>query len=283
MAALTDQMTEAFPELERVKEFFPLGVGEPQTLTPAQVQYFNEKGYLCPLDVFDSEEIKAHRAYFDRILEEAAAKGWNSYSINGWQDRLRSLWDLCHEDRVLDYVQDLLGEDLICWATHYFCKMPHDGKTVAWHQDASYWPLTPSKTVTVWLAIDDADVENGAMQVFPGTHLQGQIAFSRSERSENNVLNQTVRNVERFGVDPVSLEMKAGQISLHTDWVLHGSQPNASDRRRCGLTMRFVSPDVKALKTWEKHGIHCRGKDTYGHWPALDRPESDEIPERKSG
>ena len=42
--------------------------------------------------------------------------------------------------------------------------MPHDGKAVAWHQDASYWPLSPSKTVTVWLAIDDADVDNAVDQ-----------------------------------------------------------------------------------------------------------------------
>jgi len=283
MAAPADQLTEAFPDLERIKEFFPLGEAEPQTLTPAQVQHFNEQGYICPLDVFDVEEIAVHRAYFDRILAEAAAKGWNSYSINGWHARLRALWDLCCEKRILDYVQDLLGENLICWGTHYFCKLPHDGKTVAWHQDASYWPLSPSKTVTVWLAIDDADRENGAMQVLPGTHLHGQIAFSRSERSENNVLNQTVRNVERFGIEPVSLEMKAGQISLHTDWVLHGSQPNTSPRRRCGLTMRFVAPDVEAFANWNQHGIHCRGQDTYGHCPALTRPESDEIPERRSG
>ena len=50
--------------------------------------------------------------------------------------------------------------------------MPGDGKTVSWHQDASYWPLTPSKSVTLWLAIDDADTENAAMRVIPGSHTQ---------------------------------------------------------------------------------------------------------------
>ena len=54
---------------------------------------------------------------------------------------------------------------MIAWGSHFFCKMPGDGKRVSWHQDASYWPLTPSKAVTVWLAIDDADAENACMRL----------------------------------------------------------------------------------------------------------------------
>ena len=280
MAATQDSILEAFPDLDRVKRFFPLGVDNPATLTGEQVARFNREGFLSPLDVFSDEEIRVHRDFFDRCLAEAAARGWNSYSINGWHARLRTLWDLVCEPRILDYVQDLLGEDLICWGTHYFCKMPGDGKAVAWHQDASYWPLTPSKTVTVWLAIDDATVANGAMQVVPTTHLQGQIAYSESDAAENNVLNQTVHDVDRFGVEPVPLVMRAGQMSLHTDWLLHGSEPNNSPHRRCGLTMRFVSPDVEAKKGWNRQGILCRGEDRYGHWPQVPRPENDDIPDR---
>jgi len=52
------------------------------------------------------------------------------------------------------------GPDVIAWGSHFFCKQPHDPRKVAWHQDASYWPLTPARTVTVWLAIDDADIAN---------------------------------------------------------------------------------------------------------------------------
>ena len=46
-------------------------------------------------------------------------------------------------------VEDIVGPNIIAWGTHFFCKMPNDPKVVPWHQDASYWPLTPSKTVTV--------------------------------------------------------------------------------------------------------------------------------------
>ena len=255
---------------------------EPQRLSQQQIDQYNEKGFIFPLDVFSDDEAATHRAVFDELLDAATASGGNSYSINGWHKTCRSVHDLVTEPRILDYVQDLIGEDLICWGTHYFCKMPGESKRVSWHQDASYWPLTPSQTVTVWLAIDDADVENGAMQVVPGSHQHGQIDFASSADDENNVLNQTVQDALVYGEAPVALAMKAGQISLHTDLLLHGSDPNRSVRRRCGLTMRFVPPVVRALNGWNGNAVICRGTDDSGHWTHYPRPDGDELPQAKT-
>ena len=213
--------SNAYPELDRDLRFHPVGNSHLQKLSQQQIDQYNKKGFIFPLDVFSDDEAATHRAIFDELLVAAAASGGNSYSINGWHKNCRSVHDLVTAPRILDYVQDLIGEDLICWGTHYFCKMPGESKRVSWHQDASYWPLTPSKTVTVWLAIDDADEENGAMQVIPGSHRHGQIDFARSADDENNVLNQTVQDALDYGETPVALAMKAGQISLHTDLLLH--------------------------------------------------------------
>lgn len=272
--------TDAYPDLNRDRQFFPLGVENPATLSHQQIDHFNQQGYIFPLDVFSPTESAAHHAYFDDLLARASTQGWNSYAINGWHKHCAGIYDLIRESRILDYVQDLLGENLVCWGTHYFSKMPGDGKRVSWHQDASYWPLSPSKTVTVWLAIDDADLANGAMQIIPGSHRHAQVAYETSAADENNVLNQTVSNAEDYGEPPVAMELKAGQMSLHTDWALHGSEPNNSDRRRCGLTMRFVSPDVRALKGWNANSVICRGGDSSGHWVDNPRPDGDHIPER---
>ena len=150
--------------------------------------------------------------------------------------------------------------------------MPKDGKLVSWHQDASYWPLTPSKTVTVWLAIDDADEKNGAMKFIPRSHLHAQLEFEDSVSDDNNVLYQKVTEAEKFGDPPVSVILKAGQISLHSDWLLHGSGYNNSFKRRCGLTMRFASSEVKAYLGWNKNSIICKGTDKSGHWNNIPRP-----------
>ena len=119
--------------------------------------------------------------------------------------------------------------------SHLFAKLPGDPKRVSWHQDASYWPLTPSRVVSAWPAIDDVDVDNSAMQVIGGSHHHAQLTFRDSTATENNVLSQTVDSAADYGDAPVALEMRAGQISLHSDWILHGSEPNGSNRRRCGL------------------------------------------------
>lgn len=271
---------DAMPDLGRDLSFYPTDNPSPATLTSDQVRQYNERGYVFPLDVFSPAEIAEHRAYFDELMDAAVAAGWNSFSINGWQTRCTGIYDLVNEPRILDYVQDLLGENLVCWATHYFSKLPGDTKRVAYHQDASYWPLTPSKTVTVWLAIDDADIDNGAMKFIPGSHRDGQIAFDWSKPEEENVLNQSVHDPEKHGGEPVVIEMKAGQVSLHSDLLLHGSEPNSSDRRRCGLTMRFAPPDVKPLNSWGGTAIIARGRDTHGHWGHTERPVSDDIPQR---
>ena len=265
--------TDAFPELDRVKKFFPLGVENPRLLTKAQIAQYNDQGYLCPFDIFNSEEIAEIRAYFDDLLPKAMAAGWNSYEVTNWHKHCRSVYDLVTNNRILDYVQDLLGEILILRHSHFFAKLPGDGKRVSWHQDASYWPLTPSKVVSAWLAIDDVDVDNGAMQVIPGSHKNAQVAFEKSSKTENNVLNQTVHHPEKYGDGPVSLKLKAGHMSLHSDWILHGSEPNMSTRRRCGLAMRFLSSEVRAYNGWNQHSIVCRGIESTEHWANHPRPE----------
>ena len=120
------------------------------------------------------------------------------------------------------------------------------------------------------------------MAVIPGSHRHGQIDFARSADDENNVLNQTVQDALDYGETPVALAMKAGQISLHTDLLLHGSEPNSSHRRRCGLTMRFVPPDVLALNGWNGNAVICRGSDSSGYWEHHPRPDGDELPESAS-
>ncbi len=276
---MSEAVHDAMPGLARDLSFHPIENHSPTVLTREQIGHFNKRGFVFPIDVFSEAEIVGHRAYFDDLMAIALEKGWTSYSINGWHRHCGPIWDLINEPRILDAVEDLLGPDLVCWGTHYFAKMAGDAKRVSWHQDASYWPLTPSKTVTVWLALDDADTTNGAMQLIPRSHVHGQIAFERSHIDEQNVLNQTVHDALRYGDAPATVALKAGQMSLHTDLLLHGSDPNRSQRKRVGLTMRFVPPDVRAYRGWNlKSAVVCRGRDPSGHWIHHPRPRFDRIP-----
>ncbi|MBI4531597.1 MAG: phytanoyl-CoA dioxygenase family protein [Candidatus Latescibacteria bacterium] len=260
--------------IPRDLRFHPSTVEHPVVLTRHQVEAFNRDGYIRGIQILSDEEIGEHRRYFDALLAKVMAEGGNSYSISTAHRRYGRVYDLLTHPRIVACVKDLIGDNVIGWGTHYFCKLPHDGKAVSWHQDASYWPMTPSKTVTVWLAIDDADTENACMRFIPRSHWFGHLTYRLSEASENNILHQTVEGAERFG-EPVDVVLKAGEISIHSDLLLHGSNANTSDRRRCGLTLRYCTPDVRADLGWNGKGVVVSGEDPTGHWANPPRPDQE--------
>ena len=260
--------------MPRDLRFYPATEKSPKSLSVAQVEQFNADGYVAPVDVFSEPEAHDVRAYFDDLLAKTLAAGNDSYSISTAHLKHGRVWDLLTHPRIVAPVVDLLGPNVVGWGSHFFCKMPGDGKAVSWHQDASYWPLSPTKAVTVWLAIDDADLENGCMQFIAGSHHSGHLTYHPSGSHEDNVLNQTVEDPEQYGrvvPDPLA----AGQCSIHSDLLLHGSEPNHSDRRRCGLTLRYASSDVEAGLDWGQKGVLVSGERLWDGWSNQPRPFTD--------
>ena len=256
--------------VDRDLSFHPSTNTAPRVLTPAQIAQFNRNGYLMPFRIFSESETGELRNYFDNLLTKYLAEGKDSYSISSAHLRHGRVWDVLTNPRVVAIVSDLLGPSVVAWGSHFFCKMPGDGKTVSWHQDASYWPLTPSKAVTMWLAIDDADRGNACMRFIPGTQVLGHLTYKLSETDASNVLNQTVPEVEKYG-EPVYVELKAGEASVHSDLLLHGSEANTSTRRRCGLTLRFTTGDVRAYMGWQDKGVVVAGAKP-ANWANRARP-----------
>ena len=88
------------------------------------------------------------------------------------------------------------------------------------------------------------------------------------------MLFQTVPDAEQYGA-PVDDELSAGEMSMHSDLLLHGSAANQSDRRRCGLTLRYCAADVRAMQGWHLKGVLVAGQDIDSHWGNPARPEND--------
>lgn len=258
-------------QMQRDLRFYPSQVTSPKVVSRELIEQFNRDGYVKGLRVFDAESTARNRQYFDALLAKVLAAGGDSYSISTAHLKYGYVYDLITNSRIVDCVADILGSNIIGWGSHFFCKMPKDGKAVAWHQDASYWPLTPSKTVTVWLAIDDADRENACMKFIAGSQNFGHLTYRPSDEADHNVLNQSIDNAEQYGT-VVYDELQAGEFSIHSDLLLHGSEANLSDRRRCGLTLRYCTPDVRAGSEWNKKGVVVRGSDPTGHWANPPRP-----------
>lgn len=258
-------------ELPRKMTFVPAAGNSLQVLSQDQVDRYNQEGYIMPLDGLDDREAREVRAFFDGVLAASIEMGRTSYSINTAHLRFARIYDLVQHPQIVAAVSDLLGDNVVCWGSHFFCKMPHDGKRVPWHQDSTYWPLSPTKTVTVWLAIDDADPGNANMRFIPRSHLHGLIDYDETQEADT-VLNLEVKQAESYGLDAVDATLQAGQFSMHSDLLLHGSDANESDRRRCGLTIRYASADVTTWYDWHKKGMVVKGSDASGHWANPPRP-----------
>ena len=160
---------------------------------------------------------------------------------------------LVGDERLLDIIEQFIGPNIALFAAHYIAKRPKDGQAVLWHQDGTYWPLEPMEVATIWLAGTDSNIENGCMRVLPGT--QNSRLLSRSELQDvddgKNVLASGIHPSQIDDSEVIDLELKAGDVSVHNPLIIHGSNPNASDKWRIGLTLRYIP-----TSTWVKRDGH---------------------------
>lgn len=230
------------------------------------LERYEREGYLFPFTIFEGEEARRLIDVYTRLRALLPPEA-STEAMDWWHQLDRELYEVCMTPRILDVVESILGPDFYLWGSQFFCKEPGQGKTVPWHQDAYYWPLTPHNTVTAWLAFADSFEENGAMKVIPGTHT-GRLKHVDSQ-SDSDVLNLTTEAGQFREADAVTLTLKAGQMSVHDDNIVHGSGPNRSDRLRCGLTMRFSAGEVRCdTSVWPFFKAYwARGTDRWRHNP----------------
>jgi ectoine hydroxylase-related dioxygenase (phytanoyl-CoA dioxygenase family) len=258
-------------------DFAPADPHQSKTLSSSHVAQFNEVGFISPLDALTADEANASRVYFEHLLEKIRAMKdrRNAYSIMMYHNRCKGIYDLALHPVILAYVEDLLGPDFLMWSSHYFCKEPGDPKRVPWHQDATYWPVRPTRTVTVWLAVDDVTPENAPIRFLPRSHRLGKVAWEPAEGE--TALGQEIKDISPYGV-PYDNVMRAGQISIHASTLIHGSEPNLSGQRRCGLTLRYipswcgVNPGAERILD---DAVTCRGDP--GQWRVNARPSGDDV------
>jgi ectoine hydroxylase-related dioxygenase (phytanoyl-CoA dioxygenase family) len=243
-------------------------------MSPSDVQFFEDNGYLNGIPILDGAGATRIRAQFDE-LEAREGREHCQIGLQGRHLDVPFIWEMSSHPKVLDAIEALMGPNILVLSTHFFCKYPASaGKFVAWHQDVQYWGLEPAYALTAWYAVDDSDVENGCMRVIPGTHRSGLHAHGKSARSGNLLsINQEVDPTTFDASQAVDLVLKAGEISIHHGHLIHGSNPNCSNRRRCGMTIRYVPPYVKPVrenslgKPWP--AILARGEDRekhFGEW-----------------
>lgn len=246
----------------------------PKILSQDQVAVFDDDGLLFPLPALDRDRALRYRECleaYERDVGRPIQSNWrhNPHLLFTWAD------ELIRESRVLDAVEDVIGPDILCWATNFFIKEAHDAAYVSWHQDSTYWGLEPPDVVTAWIALSDVPVESGAMKMIPGSHRWTQLPHVDTFH-EHNLLSRGQEIEADFDRDAgVLVPLTAGQMSLHHIRTVHGSEPNRTGDRRIGFAVRYIPPYVRQVKTSSDGAVLVRGRDEYGHFVADVPPDAD--------
>ena len=239
----------------------------PVHVTRSDVSFYEKSGYFIyhhPL--LPEKKFQRLKVFFEGILADLPA-GARPESMDVPHFAFPELFEWLLADEVLDFVEPFIGPDILLWSSHFLCKPPGDGMTVPWHEDSNYWGdvLSEHKVITVWLAIDDSLPENGCMKVIPGTHGNG---FSDYEDvdSSKHVFGTQIRPEDMDESKAVDLAIREGECHVHHAKMIHGSNANASDLRRCGYTMRYMPSDVRFTPGDSRHTVYlARGRDLAGN------------------
>lgn len=228
---------------ERIQEHRSMTPESSETLrtrlAPEEVKALHEAGYFLCGKVLTNDELAEARVQVDRAVSEYTKDGMRPEKINFVHTYDDYFLQLVSHPRLLDLVESVIGPDIAVFSSHLLCKPGGDGQPVAWHQDGAYWPLEPMEVLTLWLALDGSDSENGCMRVVPGSHKGGEMPHRFLKKGARNVLRKEVD--PEFGEqDAVDIVLRAGECSLHLPWIVHGSNANTSPRRRAGFPIRYI-------------------------------------------
>lgn len=253
----------------------------PKKLTVEQVAGYERDGYVSPIDAFTTGQARAWR---DRLEAFERAEGQKMTRGHNFKPHLLFPWvdEIVHSPEVLDAVEDLIGPDIRLFHLSVWPKDAGTGAFVSWHQDATYFALEPACHVTAWVALTDAPVEAGCMEVVPGSHKLGQLKHAEMQDPDNLLSRGQTLAVDVDRRRTVHMPVKAGQFSLHHTHLVHNSGPNRSSDRRIGLGISYIPTYAHCTARRRVSAMLVRGADRYGNFDDERRPVEEAGPAERA-
>jgi phytanoyl-CoA hydroxylase len=144
---------------------------------------------------------------------------------------------VCKKPQILDVVEDLLGPNIKLYTDQFFMKPPFHGGAQSWHQDSGTWTMfAPHDHVTVWIALDEATVENGCLHYIPESHRYGYVDSSHLPNLVAQLQDQEVL-----------IPRKPGYAAFHHSLTLHHTGPNTTAYRRRGLALHYIRAETRYI------------------------------------
>ncbi|OUM02165.1 phytanoyl-CoA dioxygenase family protein [Variovorax sp. JS1663] len=216
-------------------------------LSPGEIAHYQREGWVIPefrlpprrvAQMHDAlnELIRRNPGVRPEKLVSAHIEGDNGEGVHG----SRQFLDLAMDPGIVELVSGVIGEDVILWGCHVFCKPASEGYETPWHQDGHYWPIRPLANCTVWVALEPSTSANGCLRVIPRSHEAQVLHPHLHEDRDDLTLNQRMAAGSFDEAEAVDLELQPGQMSLHDVYMIHGARANTSNRRRTGVALRYM-------------------------------------------
>ena len=242
-----------------------------RALSAEQIEHYRSRGYVSPLPAVSAgqaSEWRRHLEAGERAYGLPADQRRKMYLYLTWMD------EVIRHPAILDAVQSLIGPDILVYHMTLWMKEPRTDAFVSWHQDSTYFGLSPAEHVTAWVALSPSTLESGCVQVVPGSHHRGQLPHGVEQAVAN--LFPTGQTVAVGSDAPRDhLILMPGEFSLHHTHLLHHSLPNRSNDRRIGLGISYIPTRCACAATQRLSASLVRGHDRYGHFDLDPRPVAD--------
>ncbi|MBX2862093.1 MAG: phytanoyl-CoA dioxygenase family protein [Leptolyngbyaceae cyanobacterium MAG.088] len=264
-------------------------------LTQEEVQYFDDNGFVGPFPLFsDAEDWRKLR---QRVENEAIGTVSDVYGFETGRDRYLdcpSVYEMISQSSISNRLQQLLGPDLLVWRSAFFYK-PAGAPETVWHRAnlfkeyVEHAILEPPDIndlfqLTVWIAIDDATLDNGCVQfISGGTNKEYFVQKTSAPDAAPNIKEDGKSSFGYdkkgffgydlkvdFELDPnrvVNMECASGEFFIFDQRAIHGSLPNKTDSRRVGMNFRTIKTDVRAYR----HFLDDNKIEHYGRTFNLER------------
>jgi phytanoyl-CoA hydroxylase len=244
-------------------------------LTNQQIWQYQEDGFLQGSRVFTDMEVDELHAELDRVIRDDGKAGIPQPSFISKGDfpvlRIVNIWQaseafrkVVFSKRIAEEVAQLANaNELRLWHDQILYKPAARGGVNFWHQDLPYWPSPPETTgnlrqnqmakrillagiVTAWIALDDADVENGCMWMIPGSHRWGcRFDFLHSFRGRG--FDSMPKDIEGRAIRLTPCPVEKGAVHFHHSLTWHGSGENLSSRPRRAVTVHYMTEGVRCV------------------------------------
>lgn len=246
---------------EPIGQAFSADTMPDQTEISAAKDGFLRDGFVTGIPMLTDVQVAALRDDLDRLMAPGQAGNplfyeYNSNESDEPEKRLfhalgawrvsEAFHDLIFAANLIAWAEALLDGPVRLWHDQVFVKPARDGAVVAWHQDYSYWTRTvPLAHLTCWIALDDADEENGCVHYVPGSHRWHLLPRGDLANDMKAVFKHlNAEQMEAF--KPVPSILRAGEASFHHPMTVHGSYENKSNRPRRAAVVNFIRDGVRS-------------------------------------